>query len=78
MIFIFVNDYDFINFYERLIKIVKNDMKNKIENILLIIIISGLIIFSSCAKFEEYPIIPQIEFVSFATLLNSQQKDSLG
>jgi len=53
-------------------------MNNRIVKISLVIIISGLIIFSSCAKFEEYPVIPQIEFVSFATLLNSQQNDSLG
>lgn len=49
-----------------------------IAKIVWIFFIAGLIIFSSCTKFEEYPIIPHIEFVSFATILNVQQQDSLG
>ncbi len=36
-----------------------------------LLIFSGiLIILSSCRKFEEYPIIPHIEFVSFAKIYN--------
>lgn len=53
-------------------------MNKIIAKIVLIFFIAGLIIFSSCTKFEEYPIIPHIEFVSFATILNVQQQDSLG
>ena len=53
-------------------------MKKIIAKIVWIFFIAGLIIFSSCTKFEEYPIIPHIEFVSFATILNVQQQDSLG
>ncbi len=49
-----------------------------IAKIVWIFFIAGLIIFSSCTKFEEYPIIPHIEFVSFATIHNVQQQDSLG
>jgi len=36
-----------------------------------LLIFSGiLLILSSCRKFEEYPIIPYIEFVSFAKIYN--------
>ena len=50
---------------------------NKVK-IIWFLFISGLLVFSSCAEFDEYPIIPHIEFVSFATLPNVQQQDSLG
>lgn len=43
-----------------------------------ILLIGLILVFSSCAKFEEYPIIPQIEFVSFTTIKNVHQNDSLG
>jgi hypothetical protein len=44
-----------------------------------LLIFSGiLIILSSCRKFEEYPIIPHIEFVSFAKIYNDlKQSDTI-
>ncbi|MCD4773630.1 MAG: hypothetical protein K8R41_09655 [Bacteroidales bacterium] len=53
-------------------------MKKTAVKIIWIVFISGLFIIPSCAKFEEYPIIPHIEFVSFSTIHNVHQLDSLG
>ena len=53
-------------------------MKKTAVKIIWIVFISGLFIIPSCAKFEEYPIIPYIEFVSFSTIHNVHQLDSLG
>jgi hypothetical protein len=47
----------------------------KISLFLLVLIITGL---ASCIKEEQYPIIPQIEFGSFATARDISGKDSLG
>lgn len=46
-------------------------MKSNITKILIIIVVLGVII-PSCRKFEEYPEIPEIEYLSFPLLLNQQ------
>ena len=53
-------------------------MKKAAVNIIFVLFVGVLLFFSSCAKFEEYSIVPQIEFVSFVTLQDIHQKDSLG
>lgn len=40
--------------------------------IALFLFASGLLLFSTCSKFEEYPIEPQIKYVGFDTLKNQQ------
>lgn len=40
--------------------------------ITFILLVSGLLLFSTCSKFEEYPIEPRIEFLSFKPINNEQ------
>lgn len=51
-------------------------MKN-IKSILFLSIVLALTI-SACQSFEEYPVVPHIEFESFAVIKNNQGIDSLG
>lgn len=47
----------------------------KISLFLLVLLIAGT---TACIKEEQYPIIPQIEYGSFATAMDISGKDSLG
>ena len=45
-------------------------MKSNVTKVLILIVTIGLI-FGSCRKFEEYPEIPEIEFVDFPLVINT-------
>lgn len=47
-------------------------------NITIFLLISMIFGFTSCIKDEEYPVIPYIEYVGFATAKDITGKDSLG
>lgn len=46
-------------------------MKSNITKILIIIVVLGMIV-PACRKFEEYPEIPEIEYVNFPLLQNAE------
>ncbi len=48
------------------------------KKILLILLPALLIYFFSCQKFEEYPVIPHIEFNEFQVIKDINGSDSLG